>query len=127
MWIKANPNPKHKQVPDCVVRAICLAYDMTWRDVYNDLCSVGYLDCNMPSADDVWGHYLRMRGAKPFMLPKACPQCTTIREFADRYSEGRYIIGTGGHAVAVIDGNYYDSWDSGDEIPSFFWKVGNLI
>ena len=33
------------------------------------------------------------------------------------------IIGTGKHAVAIIDGNYYDSWDSGNEIPSFFWRI----
>jgi hypothetical protein len=59
------------------------------------------------------------------MLPETCPRCTTISEFARLYPKGIYIIGTGNHAVAVIDGDYYDSWDSGDEIPSFFWKVPN--
>lgn len=123
MWMNANPNPKHQQVPDCVIRAICLAYNRRWHDVYNDLCSVGYEDCNMPSADAVWGHYLHLLGAEPFLLPKSCPRCTTVRKFSEIFSHGTYIIGTGSHAVAVIDGDYYDSWDSGDEIPSFFWKV----
>lgn len=123
MWINVNPNPHRKQVGDCVIRAICFAYNMGWYEVYDALCRVGRMDCNMPSADAVWGHYLQMLGAIPFMLPKSCPQCTTIREFAKIYSRGIYIIGTGSHAVAVIDGDYYDSWDSGDEVPSFFWRV----
>ena len=29
-----------------------------------------------------------------------------------------YVVGLTG-----IDGDYYDSWDSGGEIPAFFWKV----
>jgi len=39
------------------------------------------------------------------------------------FPKGTYIIGTGSHAVAIINGDYYDSWDSGDEIPSFFFRV----
>ena len=27
----------------------------------------------------------------------------------------------GGHVVAVEDGNYYDIWDSGDEVPTYYW------
>ena len=123
MWLQVNPNPLHKHVSDCVIRAICFAYDMSWYDVYDDICEIGRRDCNMPSADAVWGHYLQIRGAKPFLLPKTCPRCTTVREFAKQFPRGVYIIGTGGHAVVVINGDYYDSWDSGDEIPSFFWKV----
>lgn len=123
MWVNVNPNPQHKIVPDCVIRAICFALNMGWYDVYDDLCEVGRRDANMPSADAVWGHYLQMQGFEPFLLPRTCPRCTTIREFAELYPKGTYIIGTGSHAVAVIDGNYYDSWDSGDEIPSFFWRI----
>lgn len=123
MWIQTNPNPRNKQVPDCVIRAISIAYGEDWYSVYDALCDVGREDCNMPSADAVWGHYLQMRGARPFLLPEACPRCVTVKAFCEMYPEGRYIIGTGGHAVCITDGNYYDSWDSGDENPSFFWKV----
>ena len=77
----------------------------------------------MPSADQVWGKHLYLLGAEPFLLPVSCPQCVTIRDFARMYPRGVYVIGTGSHAVAVIDGDYYDSWDSGNEIPSFFWRL----
>lgn len=123
MWIKTNPNPGHKEVPDCVVRAICIALNMRWVDVYDDLCELGRQEFNMPSADSVWGKYLYLRGFEPFLLPHRCPKCITIVQFCRIFPNGKYIIGTGGHAVAVIDGDYYDSWDSGDQIPSFFWRI----
>ena len=43
--------------------------------------------------------------------------------FCEKYPTGVYVIGTGTHAVAVVDGDYYDSWDSGNEVPSYFWRV----
>ena len=123
MWIKSNPNPKKKIVPDCVIRAVSIVLGVDWYQAYDELCDIGRLDCNVPSADSVWGHYLKTLGFKPFLLPQSCPECTTISRFCDEFPSGRFIIGTGGHAVAVIDGNYYDTWDSGNEIPTFFWRI----
>lgn len=121
--MRSNPNPGHKEVPDCVVRAISLALNRRWVDVYEDLCKLGRQEYNMPSADAVWGKYLYEQGFEPFLLPESCPSCVTINLFSKMHPIGVYIVGTGSHAVAVIDGDYYDSWDSGEEIPSFFWRV----
>lgn len=123
MWIKANPNPENKEVPDCVIRAIAIALNMPWLQVFDELCSVARMDYNMPSSDTVWGHYLYLKGFEPFVLPDICPKCMTIEEFTHYFSAGVYIIGTGYYAVAVIDGNYYDSWDSGNEVATFFWRI----
>lgn len=123
MWMRTNPNPGHKEVPDCVVRALSIALNKRWVDVYDDLCALGRAEYNMPSADAVWGKYLYEMGFEPFLLPKTCPQCVTISAFAKIYPRGTFVIGTGSHAVAIIDGDYYDSWDSGNEIPSFFWRI----
>lgn len=122
MWVKANPNPWKQEVPDCVVRAISIALNIPWLVVYDELCEVGRRRYNMPSADAVWGLYLYMHGFEPFVLP-SCPKCVTVNEFTKMYPKGTYIIGTGNHAVAVIDGDYFDSWDSGNEVPSFFWRI----
>lgn len=123
MWLHCNPNPQHKEVPDCVVRAIAIALHKRWIEVYDDLCELGRVEFNMPSADAVWGKYLYKMGFEPFLLPESCPRCVTINRFSQIFNRGTYIIGTGNHAVAVINGDYYNSWDSGDEIPSFFWVI----
>jgi len=123
MWVKCNPNPLGKQTGDCVVRAIAIATQRSWRSVYRDLCKAGEAECEMPSSNVVWGTYLTDQGFKQFLLPESCPRCITIRTFCERYTKGTYIIGTGSHAVAIIDGDWYDSWDSGNEVPSYFWKV----
>lgn len=123
MWVKANPNPGKKEVSDCVIRAIAIALNMPWLQVFDELCAVARMDYNMPSDNTVWGHYLHVKGFRPFLLPNSCPNCITVREFARIYNEGVYIVGTGSHAVCIIDGNYYDSWDSGNEVLSYFWRI----
>ena len=123
MWIRCNPNPLGKATSDCVVRAIAVATNQSWREVYKALCQYGEVECEMPNANYLWGMYLKRHGAEQFLLPENCPSCITVRAFCKKYPEGVYVIGTGNHAVAVIDGDYYDSWDSGNEVPSYFWRV----
>lgn len=123
MWVWANPNPKKKEVPDCVIRAICIALNKPWLETSDELYEVARRDFSVTSDDNVWGHYLYNLGFEPFLIPLECPRCTTVQEFTKMYPYGTYIIGTGTHAVAVIDGNYYDSWDSGHTVPTFFWRI----
>lgn len=123
MWVKVNPNPRKKRVGDCVIRAISIATGRTWREVYAELCYVGWNESDMPSSNEVWGLYLYLLGFDPFVLPDSCPKCVTVREFCKHFPVGTYIIGTGSHAVAVMDGDYYDTWDSGNEVPAYFFIV----
>ena len=123
MWVYANPNPEQKNVPDCVIRAICIALNRSWLDVSDELYSFARKDFSVTSDDNVWGHFLFAHGFEPFLIPSICPKCTTVDEFTKLYPKGTYIIGTGSHAVAVIDGDYYDSWNSGDQICTFFWRI----
>ena len=123
MWIRCNPNPLGKQTSDCVVRAIAIATEQSWKRTYRELCDLGEIEAEMPNANSVWGLDLRNKGAKQFLLPESCPACVTVRAFCEKYPTGVFVIGTGSHAVAVIDGDYYDAWDSGNEVPSYFWRV----
>ena len=122
MWIYANPNPCRQEEPDCVVRAISIATGRKWDRVHMDLCEMSRAKCTMPSVNWLWGLYLERNGFERFTLPKACPECISVRTFARRYPQGTYVIGTGTHAVAVIDGDWLDAWDSGDEIPTYFYR-----
>lgn len=117
-----NPNPHGMYNDDCLIRAISLITNRSWDSVYFDLCLQGYLMKNMPSVNVVWGNYLRSIGFEQIMIPNTCPECYTIRDFCYDFPYGEYILVTGSHVIAVIDGDYYDSWDSGDEMPSSVWR-----
>jgi hypothetical protein len=106
-----------------VIRAICIALNKPWLEVSDELYEFARREYSVTCDDNIWGHYLYFLGFEPFLLPFHCPKCTTISEFSKMYPHGVYIIGTGKHAVAIINGDYYDSWDSGNEIPSFFWHI----
>jgi len=121
-FILSNPNPKGKNVGDCVVRAISICMDRSWEDIYTDLCFQGLLDCDVPSSNAVWGAYLKKNGYRSSVIPNDCPDCYTIEQFCAEHPEGRYILATGNHVVCVINGNYYDAWDSGKEIPAYLWR-----
>jgi len=122
MWIFVNPNPCRQEEPDCVVRAICLATEQTWDEVHWDLCVMSHELCTMPSVNWLWEEYLRKCGFEKFLLPSSCPQCVTVREFCRKYPDGTYVVATGNHAVCIRDGNYLDTWDSGDEVLTYFFR-----
>lgn len=122
MYIHMNPNPNGVYVEDCVIRAICIATGKSWDEVYLYVCLEGFIMKNMPSVNNVWGTYLKSIGFRPYPLPTNCPNCYTIREFCKDNPHGIYILATGSHVVAVVDGNYCDAWDSGDEMPISVWR-----
>lgn len=122
MWVKANPNPNGIYVEDCVVRAIAIATNRSWDDIYFHVCLQGYVMKNMPSVNKVWGNYLKSIGFERTMLPTHCPDCYTVRDFSNEFYHGVYIVATGSHLVAVINGDYLDARDSGDELLVEVWE-----
>ena len=55
-------------------------------------------------------------------MRKTIPYCYTVKDFCKDHPQGVFVLGTGTHAVAVIDGDYYDAWDSGNKVPLFYWR-----
>lgn len=115
-------NPSNEDVGDCVVRAISKALNQSWDITYWDLCDQGYLMRDWGNSNRVWDSYLRDCGFTRKVIPNTCPNCYTVRDFCIDYPYGTYVLSTGNHTVAVIDGNYYDSWNSGNEVPIFYYK-----
>ena len=122
MYIHANPNPYGAYVEDCVIRAIAIVTDRSWDEVAIYLFLQAFIMKNMPSVDNVWGNYLRSIGFRRYALPNTCPDCYTVRDFCNDNPIGTFILATGSHVIAVINGNYYDAWDSGDELPTAVWR-----
>lgn len=123
-YVYYNPNPLKLSVGDCTIRAISCALNTSWKRIYTSLCIQGFLMYDMPSANRVWGQFLKLKGFKKFQIPDTCPDCYTIRDFCYDYPIGTYILGTGEHVVCIKNGDYFDSWDSGNEIPIYYFKRG---
>lgn len=117
-----NPNPLGKTVGDCVIRSIAKLTGDTWDEIYQDLADKGFEMCDMPSSNSVWSAYLQDRGFTRHSIPDYCPGCYTVEDFCWDHPYGKYLLALSGHVVSVDHGNYYDSWDSGKEIPVFYWK-----
>lgn len=122
MYIHANPNPNGAYVEDCVIRAIAIATNRSWDETAIYLFLQAFIMKNMPSVNKVWGALLTSIGFRQYALPNTCPDCYTIRDFCIDNPDGIFILATGSHVVAVIDGDYYDAWDSGDELPTSVWR-----
>lgn len=116
-----NPNPNGQSVGDCTIRAISKALDQTWEETYVGLCLQGLEMGDMPSGNAVWGAYLRKHGFHRDVIPNDVPDHYTVEDFAEDHPHGTYILALSGHVVCVKDGHYFDSWQSGKEIPLFYW------
>ena len=122
-FIERNMNPDGKVTDDCVIRALATIMGYSWEKAYADLSVEGMENHDLWNKNYVWMNYLKKKGFNRAVIPNTCPDCYTVEDFAKDHPIGQYIVGTGTHVVAVIDGDYYDTWDSGKEVPIFYlWR-----
>ena len=130
-WLYNNLNPMKKNTGDCVIRAIAYALRKPWDDVFWELTGEAFDRAEMPSWNPTWWSYLEKRGFKRSLIPDQCPDCYTVKDFCRDHPRGTYVLfipqteqGVG-HVIAVEDGDYIDTWDSGNEIPIYVWSKGD--
>lgn len=121
MWKKFQNNPTGRNVGDCAVRAISVALGVDWETAYALLAANGFSMGDVLNSNSVTGATLRQYGFKRANIPNECPDCFSVSDFARNNKRGVFMLGTGNHVVTVRDGNYIDSWDSGDEVPVYVW------
>ena len=121
MWIPYNPNPRSNRVGDCTVRAISKATGKDWHSVYATVSAYGYALADMPSANHVWGAYLKRQGFRRRLIDDHGKDLYTVEDFCRDNPHGTYMLAIPGHVVCVMDGDWYDTWDSGDEVPEYYW------
>lgn len=135
MYIHYNINPFGNNTGDCVIRAISLALGYNWFMVHDELSFLSRKMGDMPSSNRVWKTYLNRLGLIEEMVETKCPRCLTVEDFCRSHPYGRFILSTceyskandilpsGTHVIAVINGDYYDTWDSGLDIPLSYFVV----
>ncbi len=120
-WVYYNPNPWRLSTDDCTVRALSLALGMEWPEAYDLLSETGRDMGLMPTNPAVMWALLKMRGFTREALPDKCPDCYTVADFARDHPDGLYVVATGTHILCTIGGDWLDSWNSGDEVPMYYW------
>lgn len=121
-WVIYNPNPIYgNRVGDCTVRAISKALGQDWETTYAGLSAYGFMRGDMPNANHVWGSYLKSKGFRQYIIDD---YTYTVDDFCVDNPHGTYILAIDGHVVCVVDGKFYDTWNSGGEIPLYYWKRG---
>lgn len=127
MWQLYNPNPTGRNAGDCAVRAVAKALNVEWEKAYAMIALNGFLMGDVISSDSVWGSVLRQHGFYREAIENTCPDCYTAEMFCADHPTGTFVLGFGGHVATVENGTLYDSWDSSNEIPIYYWyrKDGN--
>lgn len=118
-YISYNANTRNKAVGDCTKRALSLAFGLDYDDVSRELNQIkrdrGQTRYN---SDSVWTKFTDRRNVRFIKDNRGI----NLDEFCQEHPTGTYLILTGkpardyaDHIVCVIDGNIYDSWNSGDQ------------
>ena len=122
MYRQLNLNPKGRRTDDCVIRALAKAFDADWLTMYDNIAAEGRRKYDIMQANHVWTGWLERHGYRMFPIPNTCPDCFTVRDFAREHPSGSFIVGTGTHVIAIEDGDWYDTFDSGDLIPIYYFR-----
>lgn len=122
-YVNFQPNPKKNNTTDCTFRAYAKAEGITWEEGYDIASRYGRDMKLMPNDHKVVDKIIRDEFGYNFTkLEKGSKK--TVNEFAIEHPNGTYILWMHAHVVTVVDGNYYDSWDSGDrKIKGYYIKV----
>lgn len=125
-FIRYNANPSNRDTIDCVIRGMAVLLDASWDEVHDMLTEKAGKVHEVYLRNDFWIDVLLDMGYRIFYIPNTCPDCITVRRFADHHPFGKYLLGTGSHVIAIVDGNYIDTWDSGDELPIYYFRKENI-
>ena len=114
-----QPNKKDlkDEYGDCTIRALSKALGVTWLEAYDRAMPL----CRFYQVSNVFGapSYIQRQiieklGFKYHGISnKRGTSRPTVDSFTREHPEGTYIVNVAHHVVAVVDGKYYDTWDSG--------------
>lgn len=126
-YVYYNPNPFNNICSDCVVRALSIAFQSEWDDIYKHLCELGFSLKLMPNDKDCYKTFLANTGfQRTGISNKKGSKRPTVDSFAAEHPSGVYVLEVAHHIVTVKDGKYYDVWNSGSKSLYGYWSKKSL-
>ena len=127
-FMRYNNNPKEKRTGDCVIRALALALDKSWKEVYTDLFNLSIKMSLIVTDPKVFKKYLKDLDYTQEKMPKTLDNKRyTVEEFIDdiAHKNMTYIISIAKHVTVVKDKKLYDTWDCSHKCVGNYWIIYN--
>lgn len=122
-WVDFNPNPiKNSKANDCTIRAYCAAENIDWDEAYDIASKRGKNCAFMPNDKSAVQEIIKKDLCYTHHKLKKDEKGITVSEFAIKHDTGTFLVMIARHLVAVVNGKYYDSWDSGDKKVSCYYE-----
>ena len=113
---------------DCVIRALSKFFNLSWIDTFHKCLPIIEKYQMLPgqfffaAQDDKINDELGIRRIP--ISNKRGSKRPTVESFAKSHPTGTYIVKVASHVVAVVDGYYYDTWDSGEKsLYAYFERI----
>ena len=117
-WREFNPNPKSRNIGDCTLRAYCAAFDIDWNKAFDIASKISKENSSMIQYmfKKIMTEHFGCEEDPDYNKKKVKNKDRiTVNTFAMTHPYGTYVLGVRQHAVTVKNGEYWDSWDSGDK------------
>jgi hypothetical protein len=119
-----QPNKKDlkDEYGDCVIRALTKALGKDWLEVFDEMQPLSR-ELQVPfNCKPCYEKYIESNGFTYHGISNAKgTKRPTVDRFAKDHPTGVYILRVAHHIVAVVDGIYYDTWDSGYKSLYGYW------
>ena len=129
-YVFYNPNPMqryHKdgtpmkwKYCDCTIRALSKAENTDWASAYKTLADLGLKHFMMPNDPELL--FIAFSGMGYLRRTYKNTERIQLKKFAEIHKQGTFIASMPGHVVAVVNGKYYDAFDSGDFYVTSYWE-----
>lgn len=125
-----NLNPKDKYVSDCVVRAIALATNQSWKQTVMELTELGVKKGLVLNDKTLYPKYLESKG---FVLRKeprdynnkkmSVKEWLISKKISPENHKSVIVANVGSHHVTcIINGTVHDTWNSSNQTMHKYWE-----
>ena len=103
---------------DCQIRALSKVLGLSWLETFDKTVPI----CRKAQTSSIFCGGVKHEKVNMAELGfsytgisnKKGSKRPTVRSFAQDHPNGRFVVTVAHHVVAVVDGKYYDTWDSGN-------------